>query len=67
MIAKVNVKVVPVWFIEKWTKENAQEGSALDFWCKQMLKDWELEEKRSATNDNVDCGMVTNFRLLGDI
>lgn len=50
MIAQVGTEVVPVWFIEKWRKENAEEGSALDFWIKQMLKEWKLEEVRHAVN-----------------
>ena len=46
MKALINTEVIPVWFIEKWKKENAQEGSALDFWINTMLKEWKLEEIR---------------------
>ena len=46
MIVNVPTKVIPVWFIERWTNENAELGSALDTWVKEMLKAWEREEIR---------------------
>ena len=44
MVANVLTEVIPVWFIKKWVKENAEVGSALDTYIKTMLKDWEVEE-----------------------
>lgn len=44
MIVAVPTKVIPVWFIEKWKKENAKPGSALDLFINQMIKEWEVEE-----------------------
>lgn len=52
MIAQIPTEVIPIWFIEKWCKENAESGSALDHFLKTMIKDWRVEEiqqKRKAT------------------
>ena len=46
MKAEVITEVIPVWFIEKWLRENAEVGSALDFFVRDMLKEWKLEEVR---------------------
>lgn len=46
MIVQVPTEVIPVWFIEKWGKENAESGSALDYFLKTMIKDWRVEEIR---------------------
>ncbi len=43
MIVNVPTKIIPIWFIERWKKENAEPGSALDIFITQMIKDWELE------------------------
>ena len=48
MIVNVPTKIIPVWFIERWAKENAEPDSPLDMFIKQMLKDWELEEIRQS-------------------
>ena len=40
MIANIPTEVVPVWYIEKWTKNNCEEGSILSNWIKRLLKDW---------------------------
>ena len=34
MMAQIETEVIPVWFIERWLKENAEEGSALDYFVK---------------------------------
>ena len=44
MIVDVPTKIIPVWFIERWAKENAEPNSALDVFIKTMIKDWEVEE-----------------------
>lgn len=44
MIVDVPTKIIPIWFVEKWKKENAEPGSALDVFIERMMKDWELEE-----------------------
>lgn len=46
MIVPVPTDVIPVWYIEKWKKENAEEGSALDHFLEQLIKDWHIEEIR---------------------
>lgn len=48
MIAKVDTEVIPVWFIEHWAKEEAEEGSPLRFFIDEMLKAWKMKEKRQA-------------------
>lgn len=48
MIVNVPTKIIPVWFIERWKKENAEPGSSLDIFIEQMIKDWELEEIRQS-------------------
>ena len=47
MKATTEVEVVPVWFINKWKKENSEEGSVLSIFIEQMLKDWKIEEKQN--------------------
>ena len=44
MMAQIETEVIPVWFIERWLKENAEEGSALDHFIKQMLQEWKVED-----------------------
>lgn len=46
MIIDVPTEVIPLWFIEKWTKENAELNSALDALIKAMIREWEVEEAR---------------------
>lgn len=46
MIVQAPIEVIPMWFIEKWNRENAEPDSALDHFLKQMIKDWKTEEKR---------------------
>ena len=48
MIVDVKTKIIPIWFVEKWKKENAEPGSALDVFIERMIKDWELEEIRQS-------------------
>lgn len=42
----VPTEIIPLWFIEKWTKENAESDSPLDTFIKAMIHDWEVEEAR---------------------
>ena len=51
MKATVDIEVVPIWFIEKWCKENAEQNSALDFFIKQMIKEWKCEELKGETDE----------------
>lgn len=44
MIVPVPTEVIPVWFIEKWKKENAKSGSPLEFFIERLIKDWNIEE-----------------------
>lgn len=54
MIAQIPSEVIPIWFIEKWTKENAESGSALDYFIKTMLHEWRVEEvKIRQRNKNI--------------
>jgi hypothetical protein len=46
MIVNAPTEVIPVWYIEKWVKENAEPNSALEHFIKTMLKDWGVEEVR---------------------
>ena len=46
MIVDVPTKIVPIWFIERWARENTEPDSTLDVFIKRMLKDLELEEIR---------------------
>ncbi len=46
MIVDVPTKIIPVWFIEKWKKENAEPDSALDKFIDTMIRDWGMEEIR---------------------
>lgn len=48
MIVNVPTKIIPIWFIEQWKKENAEPGSALDIFITRMIKDWELEKIRQS-------------------
>lgn len=48
MMAQIETEVIPVWFIERWLKENAEEGSALDYFVKQMLHEWKVEDLRNS-------------------
>ena len=48
MIVNVPTQIIPIWFIEKWKKENAEHGSALEMFIEKMIKDWELEEVRQS-------------------
>lgn len=49
MVVPVPTEVIPIWFIEKWEKENADPDSALDHFIKVMIKDWNVEEARQKT------------------
>lgn len=51
MVVDIPTKIIPVWFIEKWTRENAEVGSALYMFIKQMVKDWEMEELRQSRHE----------------
>ena len=54
MKATTEVEVIPIWFIEKWTKENCHDNSALAFWIEKLLKEWwKLEEKENELNKKV--------------
>lgn len=44
MVVAVPTEIIPIWFIERWKKENAEPGSALDVFITQMIKEWKLEE-----------------------
>lgn len=44
MVVQVPTEVIPIWYIEKWTKENAEPNSALDVFIKAMMHDWKSEE-----------------------
>lgn len=46
MIVQVPTEVIPIWFIEKWQKEEAAPGSPLSAFLKKMIDDWRLEEIR---------------------
>ena len=46
MIVDVPTEIIPLWFIKKWTKENAEPNSALDTYIKAMIHEWEVEEAR---------------------
>lgn len=48
MTVYVPTKIIPIWFIERWKKENAESGSSLDVFIERMIKDWELEEIRQS-------------------
>ena len=48
MIVNVPTKIIPIWFIEQWKKENAEPESPLDFFIDQLIKDWKLEEIRQS-------------------
>lgn len=46
MIVKAPTKVIPIWYIEKWTKENAELDSPLWIFIDRLLKEWELDESK---------------------
>ena len=48
MIVNIPTKIIPIWFIERWAKENAEPNSALDVFIKEMIKAWNLEEVRQS-------------------
>jgi hypothetical protein len=48
MIVDVPTEIIPIWFIERWKKENAESGSALDVFIERMIRDWQLEEVRQS-------------------
>lgn len=48
MTVNVPTKIIPIWFIERWKKEDVESGSALDNFIERMIKDWELEEIRQS-------------------
>lgn len=48
MTVDVPTKIIPIWFIEKWKKENAKPDSALDVYIEKLMKDWEAEEIRQS-------------------
>ena len=48
MIVNVPTEIIPIWYIEKWVKEEAEPNSALDMFIRQMLKDWKAEEFRQS-------------------
>lgn len=50
MVVPIPTEVIPVWYIEKWKKENAENGSALEFYIEQLIKDWHAEELRQMTH-----------------
>lgn len=52
MIVNVPTKVIPIWFIEKWKKEEAEKGSALEYFIEQLIKSWENEEIRQKMDEN---------------
>lgn len=50
MVIPIPTEVIPVWYIEKWKRENADNGSALDHFLEQLIKDWHIEEIRMKEN-----------------
>jgi hypothetical protein len=46
MIVQVPTEIIPIWYIEKWERENSEPNSPLDHFLKQMINDWNVEEKR---------------------
>ena len=46
MVVPIPTEVIPVWYIEKWKKENAEDGSALEYYIQQLIKGWHVEEAR---------------------
>lgn len=47
MIVQIPTEVIPVWYVEKWKKENAENGSVLEHFIEQLIKDWHIEEVRT--------------------
>lgn len=50
MIVPIPTEVIPVWYIEKWKKKYAENGSVLEHFINQLIKDWRVEEKESQTD-----------------
>ena len=46
MVVPIQTEIIPIWYIEKWKKENAENNSALDHFINQLIKDWRVEEVR---------------------
>lgn len=44
MVTPIPTEVIPIWYIKKWKRENADSGSALDYFLEQLIKDWHREE-----------------------
>lgn len=53
MIVPIPTEIIPVWFIEKWKKENAQKGSALDFFVEDLIKQWHIYEIRIENDPHI--------------
>lgn len=51
MIVPVPTEVIPLWYIDKWIKENAELDSPLDVFIKRLIKDWKLEEISQRNSD----------------
>ncbi len=47
MVTLIPTEVIPIWYIKKWKRENADNGSALDHFLEQLIKDWHSEEIRA--------------------
>ena len=50
MVVPIPTEVIPIWYIEKWKRENADNGSALERFLEQLIKDWCIEEVRIKEN-----------------
>ena len=46
MIVQAPTEVIPIWFIEKWRKEESKPGTPLSMFLIKMIDDWRLEEIR---------------------
>ena len=44
MVVQVPTEVIPIWYIEKWVRETADNNSALQHWIETMISDWKSEE-----------------------
>lgn len=44
MVVQIPTEVIPIWYIEKWVRENADKNSALQHWIETMISDWKSEE-----------------------
>ena len=45
MTVLVPTEVIPIWYIEKWKKENACEESPLYYFLDKLVEDYRIEEK----------------------